>query len=151
METKERIAALVWAVLSSEIGWGLIVAFIGWALCTFWATVLDPWMPHSDEQWSAAFEKNRRLAATFSFLKTVGINFPGAYRSVRAFFTEWLPAFLASVRAPKNASDARKLFDQGVAKGREEVLAGATVVEAPKPGEASTVIITPPSDGDTGR
>lgn len=77
LDLVERFPWLV-PLLWSAIIWPLVS---GLAL-----TVLDRYLPRTDEEWSLYFELYPRRAALVSFLKTAGFNLPGTLRSVRSFF-----------------------------------------------------------------
>lgn len=140
------IADLVWTVLSSPIGWAAVVAAGWFVISSLFSLTLDRWIPRTDEGWAEMFARRPRLAASASLLKTAGFNVPGAWRSVRAFFTGKPPAVLLGSRAPANAAELRDIFAAAKAEALAEFKRSATTVT---PGPDETVIINPSASPDT--
>lgn len=69
-----ELVTILWAVVIWPIFSGLML------------TLLDRWLPRTDEQWAALFATHPKTAALASVLKTLGVNIPGFFRSVRSFF-----------------------------------------------------------------
>jgi hypothetical protein len=83
------------------------------ALVTFlWATVLwpvgsgivnlifDRFIPNTDAGWDLWFASNPGRAALAKLLRQWGVNLPGGFRTIRAFFSGPAPKFPAKTEEP---------------------------------------------------
>ncbi len=89
--------------------WPVLVTVVVWPVVSgLYLTVVDSRLPRTDEEWVAAFARNRWAAAFNSFAKVAGFNIPGVARTVRAFFSGGPPGILLS-KAPTSTVEAKAL------------------------------------------
>lgn len=140
------IADLAWAILSSPVGWAAVVAAGWFVISTLFSLTLDRVIPRTDDGWADLFARKPRVAALASLLKTAGFNVPGAWRSIRSFFTGKPPAILLGSAAPKNADELAAIYAAAKAEALAELKAAATTIT---PSQGETVIINPSESPDT--
>ncbi len=85
--------------------WPLLLG-AAWAVVSALAlTILDRWIPQTDDQWALLFTHQPKLAALAGMLKTAGLNAPGFFRWLRAFFAGPPP----TLPMPKSVDELRAL------------------------------------------